>query len=229
MIATRRTLTLLLWCVIAVAVVVLSGCAGGAPESLIPSRGDIEVLSHNGYMVSDMTGTYAVVVGEVQNRGRDTLRYVKITATLYDSEDNILATHYTYAQIKVLLPGQKSPFIFIKLSSAERYGLEITESTPTTDEPYRDFEILSHTSSIDDDGDYRVTGEIKNRGAQEATHTEVIATFYDASGEVVGASVIATVEPRDLSAGETASFDLQATPRETASDIATYALQVQCE
>lgn len=227
MIATRRALTLLLWCIIAV--VVLSGCAGSVPKSLIPSGGDVKILSHNGYMVSDMIGTYAIVVGEVQNTGKDVLRYVKITATLYDSEDNILATHYTYAQIKVLLPGQKSPFIFIKLSSAERYGLEVTEFRPTTDEPYRDFEILSHSSFIDDDGHYRVTGELKNTGTRSANDTEVIATFYDASGEVVGASVIATVDPRHVPRGETASFDVQATPKETASDIATYALQVQCE
>lgn len=225
--ATRKGATLLSWCI--VMVLLVSGCVGGAPKEFFPSEGDVKILSHNGYTVSDMTGTYAVVVGEVQNMGRDALSYVKITAALYDSENNILATDYTYAQIKVLLPGQKSPFIFIKLSSAERYGLEVTKSTLTTEEPYREFEILSHSSFIDDDGDYRVTGEIKNTGAQEATDTEVIATFYDANGEVVGASVIATVEPRDLSAGQTASFDLQVTPDKIASEIATYTLQVQCE
>jgi len=103
------------------------------------------------------------------------------------------------------------------------YTVEVTSCRETTDEPYRDFEFLNTSSYINDQDYYCVKGELKNTGTQEIDFVGVIMTCYNAEGEVISASGTCLIA--HLKAGETASFDAHALPKQISSKIASYTLQ----
>jgi len=73
--------------------------------------GGISVLSSSSFR--DDTGAYHIV-GEVKNNSpRDSMNYVKIVATLYDKTGKVVGTDFTYTDIEVLRPAEKSPFKII--------------------------------------------------------------------------------------------------------------------
>jgi hypothetical protein len=69
----------------------------------IPPR----ILSDNNYFSS--TGTLHIV-GEIINESFEPVRFVKIIATFYDSNNSVIGTDFTYTSPSTLQPGQKAPF-----------------------------------------------------------------------------------------------------------------------
>jgi len=212
-----------------VSLLVLCGCAqlpGGVP-SPESGTGDVKILTHSGYHITGgFTGDYLDIFGELQNTSNKNLKFIKLTTTLYDSAGKVIETKWTYAHTDILLPGEKAPFVFMKITSEEdykSYTVEVTSCRETTEEPYRDFEFLNTSSYIDDQGYYCVKGEIKNTGTQDIDFVGVIITCYNAEGEVISASGTCLIA--HLKAGETASFDAHALPKQISSKIATYSLQ----
>lgn len=181
------------------------------------------ILSHSSYM----SYGYFHVVGEVKNTGSVNLEFVKITATFYDSANNVIATSFTYTMIDILLPNQKSPFelsTFPYSGPVDHYSLSISYYG-TSSIPYRDLQVQGVTTSTIY-GYYHVLGEVKNIGSSPTTFTEVIITFYDADGKVIGATFTFT-DPYDLSPGQTAPFDASSYPLEIQP--ASYEIQVQAQ
>lgn len=78
-----------------------------APKA--PESSSVEVLSFRCYPDPDLPGT-AHVVGEVKNQGTKTVHSVKIMTTLYDSEDNVMNTDFTYCRPDTLKPNQACTF-----------------------------------------------------------------------------------------------------------------------
>jgi len=214
-----------------VSLLILSGCAqlpAGAPTPSPGSPvGDVKILTRSGYLTAGFPGHYLEIYGELQNTGNKNLRFIKLTTTLYDSAGNVIGTKWTYAHTDILLPGEKAPFVFMKMISQEKdyksYGLEVTSCRETTEEPYRNFEFLDTSSYIDDKGYYRVKGELKNTGTQDIDFVGVIITCYNAEGKVISAS--GTCLMVDLKAGKTAPFDTEAHPKQISSQIRNYSLQ----
>ncbi len=214
-----------------VSLLILCGCAqlpAGAPTpSPASGRGDVKILTRSGYHITGgFTGDYLDIFGELQNTSNKNLKYIKLTATLYDSAGKVIETVWTFANTDILLPGEKAPFVFMKITSQEdykHYAVEVTSCRETTEAPYRDFEFLNTSSYIDDLGYYCVKGEIKNTGTQDIDFVGVIMTCYNAEGKVI--SVDMTHLIAHLKAGETASFDTHAPPKQISSKIATYSLQ----
>jgi len=202
----------------------LLGCeTESGPESCVS---DIKVLSHEGYYdTSGMVGSYVEIFGEVQNIGDRNLTFIKLTATLYDNDRQVIGTDYTYARADILLPGEKAAFSIMKGPTGEdfeSYILEVTSCGETTDVPYRDFEFLNTSSYIDDKGYYCVKGDLKNIGTQNIDYVDVIITFYNTEGEVVSATsfLIAGLEASGI-----APFDTYTLPDWISSKIASYSLQ----
>ena len=83
-------------------------------EPTLASLSGLEILSHNSF--TDSIG-YLHVVGEVQNNGPTNLQFVKVTSTFYDSNNQVVATDFTYTNPTDIGPRQKAPFELI-LSSA---------------------------------------------------------------------------------------------------------------
>lgn len=214
-----------------ISLLVLSGCGQLPTGTSTPSTespiGDVKILSHSGYHITGgFPGDYLDIFGELQNTGNKNLKFIKLTTTIYDSAGNVIETKWTYANTDVLLPGEKAPFTFMKMASEKdykSYTVEVTSCRETTDEPYRDFEFLNTSSYIDDQGYYRVKGELKNTGTQDIDFVGVIITCYNAEGKVISAS--GTTLITDLEAGGIASFDSTVLPKQISSKIVNYTLQ----
>jgi hypothetical protein len=67
--------------------------------------------------------------------------------------------------------------------------------------------VLSSSSFVDSIGFYHIVGEIQNGTPDSVTFVQVSATFYDKNNNVVGTSFTYT-NPRDLSAGDKAPFEI---------------------
>ena len=68
---------------------------------------DAEILSKSTHRSS--TGRFHIV-GEVENTGIDTLEFVKVIATIYDTGGTVIGTDSTYTQPYTLKCGQVAPF-----------------------------------------------------------------------------------------------------------------------
>ena len=71
------------------------------------------------------------IAGEVENNGTESVEYVKVTVTFYDSSDNIVGTQNTYSDPSDLRPGMKTHFeIFLTntsiIDATETYGFTIS-------------------------------------------------------------------------------------------------------
>uniref|UniRef100_A0A6M3M8E0 Uncharacterized protein n=1 Tax=viral metagenome TaxID=1070528 RepID=A0A6M3M8E0_9ZZZZ len=169
-----------------------------------------KILSYSSYV--DNLGYYTVV-GEVQNNLQSNINYVKISATFYDSQNNVIGTDFTYTDMGILKPGQKSPFEISSYPdkiSPSNFKLSVSYKD-TGNEPYEGLQILSSTSKTDNLGYYETVGEIKNNGNRNSTYVKVIATYYDSTGKVIAKSFTYT-NPEDINSGDTAPFKLSSYP-----------------
>jgi hypothetical protein len=64
--------------------------------------------------VSSFTkGDYFHIVGEVLNKAQEERTFVKVSATIYDSQNKVIGTHTTYTDPTTIPPGESSPFEFM--------------------------------------------------------------------------------------------------------------------
>lgn len=182
-----------------------------------------QILSHSNY--TDNLG-YFTVVGEVKNTLGTNIHFVKIIATFYDSSNTVIGTDFTYTDIDILKPNQKSPFELSsypdKINPAS-YKLTVDYDV-TGSSPFEGLTILSYTPSFDSLGYHKIVGEVKNNGVRQSTFVKIIGTYYDSAGAVIGKSFTYT-NPYDISVGDTAPFELSSYPLKI--NPATYELQVQ--
>ena len=90
--------------------------------------GSVNILSHSSFYDSLNT---LWVVGEVENIGDMATQFTKVTATFYNSSNQVVAVETGYTEIDVLLPGRKSPFSIMLLKSSgslEVYNYSLTVS-----------------------------------------------------------------------------------------------------
>lgn len=168
---------------------------------------DFGLVSSTDYV--DVTGVYNIV-GEIQNNSNHPVRFVEITATLYDSQNKVLGKSSGYALIDVMKSGEKSPFhlLFTNLADVHNiasYRLSVS-SQATTDKP-RSLEVAVGNGYTDINGMYHLVGEVTNKGDKTATFVEVDAAFYDSSGRVVDVASGYT-NPENIQAGDKQSFEL---------------------
>ena len=69
----------------------------------------------------------------------------------------------------------------------------------------------------------RLTGRIRNTGAEEAVDVYVVATLYDRLGRVVGMRRV-TLDPGTVAQGGEAGFTVEIVP---AGPVVTYTIQAQ--
>jgi hypothetical protein len=196
----------------------------------VNAESNIIILSETSY-ISASDAYY--IVGEVKNTGETPVRFVKITATYYDSNNDLIVTDWGYAELDVLLPNTKSGFTVVLLSDAaelekiDHYTLAVTYSdAPTV--PEQTLYILSHDSYISNTGALHITGEIQNTGTKTSTYTIIYATFYDSNGKVVGTD-LTFPEPEDMPAGTTESFDVLCVDYDRVPMMTSYTLTAESD
>lgn len=166
--------------------------------------------NHNGYI--DLTSvpiTYHVV-GEVENIGTTSLYLIKVTAYFYGVNNVYIGSRSSYTLLDVLLPGRRAPFEVVfageNANQIQNYTLSLQFNTYTSEKPLA-LQILKSTTYVDEAGFQKINGTIKNLGTKNATTVKVVATFYDSSGKVAGASYTYTV-PSIIMPNQTAPFEL---------------------
>jgi len=191
----------------------------------VEATAQVNILTHTGYL--DSLGYYHVV-GEVQNAGDVAVNFVKVRATFYDANNIVIATSFSYTMMDVLLSGRKAPFDIILSDTAQSvyvasYSLGVTFSA-TSPKPIG-LQILSNSSYVDGIGWMHIVGEIKNIGTVTATFVKVVATYYNATGNVVAVAFTYS-DPKDLAPNQKAPFDILLSAGRTPY-VASYALEAE--
>ncbi|MEM2902770.1 MAG: FxLYD domain-containing protein [Candidatus Bathyarchaeia archaeon] len=168
---------------------------------------EVEVVSHSSYL--DPFGNFHIV-GEVENKGAFSLSSFKVTATFFDASGVTLDQDFAYLMLDILPPGYKAPFHIMytkpqKAAKIASYALTLNY-TQTSKLPPVKLQFESQESFVDEAGWMRIRGLVKNMG-EETRFVKIIATCYNESGAVVNVDYSYT-DPRDLSPGQTASFEI---------------------
>jgi hypothetical protein len=74
------------------------------------SSGGLKIVSSNGFKDNNEFSPSYHIVGEVQNNGSDKAEFVQVSATLYDSSNQVIGTESTYTNPSTIDPGAKAPF-----------------------------------------------------------------------------------------------------------------------
>lgn len=169
---------------------------------------------------------YYYLVGEVFNSTDSSINFVEVVATFYDETGTVIGTAFTYTELDIILPNDTAPFeISSYPDQIQPASYKLSGDYQTTEEqPFAGLSIKSHSASIDDIGYYKIVGEVENTSTMPAEFVEVIATFYNSIGDVIGVAFTYT-EIDVVEAGDTAPFELSSYPREIKP--ASYKLQVQ--
>lgn len=193
----------------------------------IRAENNVIILSHTGYL--DSQGNY-YVVGEVQNIGNETVHFVTVEVAFYDSQGNLIDTLFDLTMLYKILPGRKSPFLIALFNlsrSAKVHHYTLTVSFKNTSPLPLGLEIISHEAQIDQQGQMRITGRVKNIGTKIAHNINVVATCYNANGNVVAAAQT-DLDPieNNLNPDQIKSFEI-IIPQERVPFIYTYELAVE--
>ena len=206
---------------------------------------DIKVLSYSYYI--DSLG-YLDVVGEIQNTGSETIKYVYLSGIVTAADGTVVGSSATRVWVSYLTPQQKAPFYmsFYQTSTSDAWAtvsisnvtFEVSGADAVSSHQYPDLKIVSSEAKVstsgDDRGTYWVTGTIQNTGSQTASKLTVVGTFYNSSGTIVAVGYTDYLTPTDLSASSTTQFKVGAfdTNQSTVSSsqkITSYSLLVQSE
>lgn len=193
----------------------------------VQALGDIQIVSHSSFYST--LNTY-YVVGEVENIGDMATQFTKVTATFYDSSNQVIATEDGYASMDILLSGRKSPFLVMLNEwdgslNVHNYTLSVSWDNYATGKALG-LEILSSNDHIDTYGNFHVTGEIENQGTVKARFAKAFVTFYDSDGVVVGEDWDFT-EPLDLAPSEKGTFDCELIYEQQVMKVATYSISAE--
>lgn len=192
----------------------------------VRALGNVLIVSNSSYY--DILNTFWIV-GEVQNTGDMSTQFTKITATLYNSTNQVIDIEYGYADLDVLLPNTKSPFAILCSSqdalNVHNYSLSVSWTDYAAGKP-AGLAIVSNSSFVDGSNNMHVTGQIKNQGALTARFVQAIVTYYDASGKVVGVDSSYT-DPTNLSPNQTGNYDTQLIYTQQVAKVAGYSVTAQ--
>ena len=185
------------------------------------AEGGVEFQGVTDYLSS--TGSH-YLVGEVLNETADTLRFVEVLATFYDADGQLVGTGSTFTELSIIEPGSTAPFKMTTLNppAVGRYDLRVDYSTTT--QPAIRLEVTGHSGSAAESGWYHVTGEVRNPHGFAVKFPEIVATYYNATHEVVRVEVdFAEVDP--LEPGQASAFEVVLT--DPPADLQHYTLQTE--
>ncbi|MGI0028414.1 MAG: CFI-box-CTERM domain-containing protein [Nitrososphaera sp.] len=171
------------------------------------------------------------VLGEVKNESNSTMREVVVKASFYDATGNLLDEYQRTAELRMINPGESSPFevLYLNQQTADRvadFKLSAT-GQPAPEVKEKQLKILSSTSRLDVLGTYYINVLARNEGQEDATNAIVIATLYDQNNKVIaiGKALAEAVRgSSEIPAGSEAAFGIAITERLQTQKAARYSL-----
>jgi hypothetical protein len=196
--------------------------------------GNVSILSSS-QISSEFGSTY--IVGEVRNNLSDVVEFVQIVGRFYDSNGLLIDTDFTYTDLDLLRPGERSPFslIITDESVAQRidnYTLAVNWDTVFTDPAAvaaaTVLTIQEGEHRINDNGWYEIVGEVVNGGTDDTEFVKVVATYYEEAGQVINTDYTYT-DPSDIPAGQSAPFELTVLDEDISENIESVKLSAQSQ
>jgi hypothetical protein len=155
----------------------------------------------------DSTGKQAIV-GEVLNMSENHLRFIKVLASFYTQDGQLMGTASTFVELDTIESGSRAPFKLTAQDippSFERYELGIDYAI--TDQVPLRLEFPNYTATVSDTGAYQVVGEVRNPYDFAVKFPKIVATYYDSTNQV--RRVEMTLSEADiLEPGQISHFEL---------------------
>jgi hypothetical protein len=153
------------------------------------------------------------VSGLAKNNQQSWLNSLRINATLYDAQNNVINETFGGSFVKAIGPGQIAPFeIYLQFGSGKspsRYALSAS-ALIDTEAHNDDVEIVSSVSSLDEGGYHVISGSVKNTGEMKAVYVKVYALYYNAEGKV--SYVSESLVSESMNPGYTLPFEVSSKP-----------------
>jgi hypothetical protein len=161
------------------------------------------------------------ILGEVVNGSERPVENVQVTVDLLDTAGNILQSQPVWTANGVIRPGGRSPFGVLAVEAPANFdhaAATITAGNGVNDLGSRYLDLLvtetewvtqGVTEGVEAEVK-RLSGAVQNAGAVIASGVTVVATFYDAGGQVTG-----YVQQRlegSLAPGDAIPFTLEVVP-----------------
>ena len=154
------------------------------------------------------------IMGQVVNNGTVAIEFVRVTAQLYDAENQLLDERDNFVSSDLVQPGERAPFSILfpdglpaataryDLDAAARYAGQVAETFYGPE----NFAMVSE-SSFDAAGLLVVRGQVRNDGPRRADLVRVIVTVFDDRQRVIGADAT-LVAAQSLGPGEVSEFNV---------------------
>ncbi|MBC8248746.1 MAG: SBBP repeat-containing protein [Anaerolineales bacterium] len=194
-----------------------------ATPTVIPPG--VYILSNHSYYV-DSIG-FLWIVGEVWNNTANRLRFVKITANVFSSSGQLLATGQGYTYLDNLSPGGMTCFSVLMGHEPAGWSYYRFEAPTywTDGKPLPNLTVFNDSGSYNSTfGWYEIIGQVRNDHGSRVEYVSPVGTVYNASGIVIGCD-FTYVNSTHLNPGQTSSFEMIFSGRDYA-DVTSYRLQV---
>jgi hypothetical protein len=192
--------------------------------SLEPPPAGVYILTNHSSYVDSIN--YLHIVGEVMNNTDDDLRFVKISADIFNSGGQILDTDFTYIWLNNLPSRDKTCFDLLLPAPVGWSYYQFEPVNYWTDgNPLPNLTVTDQHGSYNSTfGWYEIIGQVRNDETAVVKYVMPIATAYNGSGTVVGCD-FTYVNATDLNPGQISAFKLTFLGRDF-SDVVSYRLQV---
>jgi len=182
----------------------------------------IEIIDSNYYMYVG----FAHFFGVAKNTYTKSVSFIKISFTLYNENNNVIDTEWTYANKLVVKSGDTTTFDLLHEGSFHHYTITVVSASDSFWEPYQDLIIQDHI--LNEASEYisgSITGNIKNTGTKYLEFVDISAILYDSSGKMIG---INTDNVMYLDAGQSETFEIYLFDQDRMPDttVASYKLEV---
>jgi hypothetical protein len=188
-----------------------------------------EFSFHNQFSYVDETKIMHIL-GEITNESDTAMSNVLITISFYDREGNPLDEFQRVPALRVINPGESSPFeiLYIDQQTVDMVvNFTMSATGQETEQKEKQLKIISSNSRLDLLGTYFINAAARNEGQEIATNVIMIATLYDKDGRVVAVSkALAEAGPgsSNMTAGSEAPFGISVTEKLQTYKTARYSL-----
>jgi hypothetical protein len=170
------------------------------------------------------------VLGEIRNESDTAMGNVRIMISFYDREGNLLEEFQRVPALRVINPGESSPFeiLYIDQQTVDVVAnFTMSATGRETEQKEKQLKIISSNSRLDVLGIYYINAAARNEGQETATNAIMIATLYDKDGRVVAVSKAlaeAGQGSSNMTAGSEAPFGIAVTEKLQTYKTARYSL-----
>lgn len=208
-------------------IIPVTGWGGPAEPTPTITPTPLPVAIENVYFQPSALGELAIM-GDLHNLSATDLERVLVQITLFDDADRPLGSQTGTMAVDALASDERAPFALLFTEAPQRFAsyqaMVLTAEPAYTGSLQRELEPQNVTLESAAEGMVRLTGRIRNTGAEEAVDVYVVATLYDPLGRVVGMRRV-TLSPGTVAKdGGEADFAVEIVP---AGPVVTYTIQAQ--